>query len=155
MQWVDLQTWLPRNILRKADRMSMAHGLELRVPFLDRQAAAAALALPRRYRCTLRRGKIALRAAARQRLPGKMAAAPKRGFPVPLADWLRQEPYYARVHAAFTGAAAGQFFDTQALCTLLDDHYTGKTNAMTKIWAFYCFLEWYDVYFGGGTARFL
>ena len=84
-----------------------------------------------------------------------MAAAPKRGFPVPLADWLRQEPYYARVHAAFTGAAAEQFFDTQALCTLLDDHYTGKTNAMTKIWAFYCFLEWYDVYFGGGTARIL
>ena len=155
LQWVDLQTWLPRNILRKADRMSMAHGLELRVPFLDRQAAAAALALPRRYRCTLRRGKIALRAAARQRLPGKMAAAPKRGFPVPLADWLRQEPYYARVHAAFTGAAAEQFFDTQALCTLLDDHYTGKTNAMTKIWAFYCFLEWYDIYFGGGTMRIL
>ncbi len=67
-----------------------------------------------------------------------MAAAPKRGFPVPLADWLRQEPYYVRVHAAFASAAAEQFFDTQALCTLLDDK---KTNAMTKIWAFYCFFR--------------
>ena len=64
VQWVDWQTWLPRDILRKADRMSMAHSLELRVPFLDRQVLAAAQALPRRYRCTGRRGKIALRAAA-------------------------------------------------------------------------------------------
>ena len=64
MQWVDWQTWLPRDILRKADRMSMAHSLELRVPFLDRQVLAAARTLPRRYRCTGRRGKIALRAAA-------------------------------------------------------------------------------------------
>ena len=64
VQWVDWQTWLPRDILRKADRMSMAHSLELRVPFLDRQVLAAAQTLPRRYRCTGRRGKIALRAAA-------------------------------------------------------------------------------------------
>ena len=68
VQWVDWQTWLPRDILRKADRMSMAHSLELRVPFLDRQVLAAAQALPRRYRCTGRRGKIALRAAAARRL---------------------------------------------------------------------------------------
>ena len=67
VQWVDWQTWLPRDILRKADRMSMAHSLELRVPFLDRQVLAAAQALPRRYRCTGRRGKIALRAAAARR----------------------------------------------------------------------------------------
>lgn len=69
LQWVDLQTWLPRDILRKADRMSMAHSLELRVPFLDRRVLAVALGLPRRYRCTARRGKIALRAAAARRLP--------------------------------------------------------------------------------------
>lgn len=83
LQWVDLQTWLPRDILRKADRMSMAHSLELRVPFLDRRVLAVALGLPRRYRCTGRRGKIALRAAAARRLPGALAANPKRGFPVP------------------------------------------------------------------------
>ncbi len=61
--------------------MSMAHSLELRVPFLDRQVLAAAQALPRRYRCTGRRGKIALRAAAARRLPPQLADAPKRGFP--------------------------------------------------------------------------
>lgn len=149
VQWVDWQTWLPRDILRKADRMSMAHSLELRVPFLDRQVLAAAQALPRRYRCTGRRGKIALRAAAARRLPPQLADAPKRGFPVPLADWLRQEKYYALVKAKLTGPAAERFFDTGALCALLDAHRAGKINAMTKLWAFYCFIEWYEVYFTG------
>lgn len=149
VQWVDWQTWLPRDILRKADRMSMAHSLELRVPFLDRQVLAAAQALPRRYRCTGRRGKIALRAAAARRLPPQLADAPKRGFPVPLADWLRQEKYYALVKAKLTGPVAERFFDTGALCALLDAHRAGKTNAMTKLWAFYCFVEWYEVYFTG------
>ena len=65
----------------------------------------------------------------------------------PLADWLRQDEYYARVKAKFTGPVAERFFDTGALCALLDDHRAGKTNAMTKIWAFYCFIEWYEVYF--------
>ena len=149
VQWVDWQTWLPRDTLRKADRMSMAHSLELRVPFLDRQVLAAAQALPRRYRCTGRRGKIALRAAAARRLPPQLADAPKRGFPVPLADWLRQEKYYALVKAKLTGPVAERFFDTGALCALLDAHRAGKTNAMTKLWAFYCFIEWYEVYFTG------
>lgn len=149
VQWVDWQTWLPRDILRKADRMSMAHSLELRVPFLDRQVLAAARTLPRRYRCTGRRGKIALRAAAARRLPPQLADAPKRGFPVPLADWLRQEKYYALVKAKLTGPVAERFFDTGALCALLDAHRAGKTNAMTKLWAFYCFIEWYEVYFTG------
>ena len=149
VQWVDLQTWLPKDILRKADRMSMAHSLELRVPFLDRRVAAVALGLPRRYRCTGRRSKVALRAAAARRLPGALAAQPKRGFPVPLADWLRQDKYYNKVRAKFTGPVAERFFDTQALCALLDAHRAGKTNAMTKIWVFYCFIEWYEVYFLG------
>lgn len=147
MQQVDINLWLAGDILLKADKMSMAHSLELRVPFLDRRVLAVALGLPRRYRCTARRGKIALRAAAARRLPRALATNPKRGFPVPLADWLRQDEYYARVKAKFTGPAAERFFDTGALCALLDDHRAGKTNAMTKIWAFYCFIEWYEVYF--------
>ena len=98
-------------------------------------------------RCTGRRGKIALRAAAARRLPGALAANPKRGFPVPLADWLCQDEYYKRVRTKFTGPVAERFFDTAALCALLDAHRAGKTNAMTKLWAFYCFIEWYEVYF--------
>ena len=77
-------------------------------------------------------------AAAPRRMPPQLADAPKRGFPVPLADWLRQEKYYALVKAKLTGPAAERFFDTGALCALLDAHRAGKTNAMTKLWAFYC-----------------
>ena len=90
-----------------------------------------------------------MRAAAARRLPPQLADAPKRGFPVPLADWLRQEKYYALVKAKLTGPVAERFFDTGALCALLDAHRAGKTNAMTKLWAFYCFVEWYEVYFTG------
>ena len=90
---------------------------------------------------------MALRATAARSLPRALATNPKRGFPVPLADWLRQDEYYVRVKAKFTGPVAERFFDTGALCALLDDHRAGKTNAMTKIWAFYCFIEWYEVYF--------
>ena len=90
-----------------------------------------------------------MRAAAARRLPPQLADAPKRGFPVPLADWLRQEKYYALVKAKLTGPVAERFFDTGALCALLDAHRAGKTNAMTKLWAFYCFIEWYEVYFTG------
>ena len=90
---------------------------------------------------------MALRAAAGRSLPPELARRKKRGFPVPLADWLRQDPYYAMVREAFSGAVAERFFDTRALCTLLDDHRAGKVNAMTKIWSFYCFLVWYQLYF--------
>ena len=90
-----------------------------------------------------------MRAAAARRLPPQLADAPKRGFPVPLADWLRQEKYSALVKAKLTGPEAERFFDTGALCALLDAHRAGKTNAMTKLWAFYCFIEWYEVYFTG------
>ena len=149
LQWVDLQTWLPRDILRKADRMSMAHGLELRVPFLDREVLEAALALPRPLRCTRRRTKVALRAAAARSLPPALARRPKQGFPVPLAAWLRQEPWYSQVRAKLTGEVAAQFFNTRALADLLDAHRAGRTNAMTKLWSFYCFVVWYELYFVG------
>ena len=148
LQWVDLHTWLPYDILRKADRMSMAHGLELRVPFLDREVWDVARGLPRRLRCTRRRGKVALRAAAARSLPRAVARRKKRGFPVPLAAWLRQEPYYTRVREAFTSPAAARFFDTGALCELLEAHRAGRTQGMTQIWAVYSFLLWYGLYFG-------
>ena len=147
LQWVDLHTWLPRDILRKADRMSMAHSLELRVPFLDRAVLAVAMELPRADRCTRRKTKVALRAAAARSLPPELAGRKKRGFPVPLADWLRQDTYYTMVREKFVGPVAERFFDTRALCDLLEAHRTGKVNAMTKIWSFYCFIVWYELYF--------
>ena len=129
----------------------MARAGSLRQPRCTSSAAnstADTAKIPTRMaNCTGRRGKPALRAAAACRLPGRLAEAPKRGFPVPLADWLRQDETYARVRAKLTGPVAARFFDTAALCALLDAHRAGTTNAMTKIWAFYCFIEWYELYF--------
>lgn len=147
MQYVDYYTWLLHDILLKADKMSMASSLELRVPFLDREVLKVALAIPSRHR--VRRGatKVALRRAALRRIPEKTAMKRKLGFPVPLDDWLRQEPYYGQVRAAFTSETAEQFFDVPRILALLDEHRAGTAHQMKKIWTVYSFLVWYEEFF--------
>ncbi|MDD4850128.1 MAG: asparagine synthase (glutamine-hydrolyzing) [Gemmiger sp.] len=152
LQWVDIHTWVLYDILLKADRMSMANSLELRVPFLDRHMLELALSIPQRYRSGKEQTKIALRGAAFKQLPASVANRKKLGFPVPLNDWLRQDKYYAMVREKFTGPVAEQFFDTAALCRLLDDHKNGKAKNMTKIWSFYSFILWYELYFVNESA---
>ena len=90
MQWCDLHLWLAGDILLKADKMSMAHSLELRVPFLDREVFALEHADLVYAKADARQTKKALRAAAALRLPRPSAQRKKRGFPVPVRDWLRQ-----------------------------------------------------------------
>ena len=90
LQWVDIHTWMLYDILLKADRMSMANSLELRVPFLDREVLKVATALPARLRSGKEQTKIALRRAAMAQLPESVAKRKKLGFPVPLNDWLRR-----------------------------------------------------------------
>ena len=147
VQWVDWQTWLPRDILRKADRMSMAHSLELRVPFLDREVWALAAALPAAAKADARTTKIALRRAAARTLPAASAARKKLGFPVPVRDWLRQEPYTSRVRAVFSRPAAAEFFDPRALHSMLNQHLHGG-DCWRQIWCVYSFLIWYEQFFG-------
>ena len=147
LQWVDMHTWMLYDILLKADRMSMANSLELRVPFLDREMLELALSIPRRYRCDEEHTKIALRAAALRQLPESVAKRRKLGFPVPLNDWLRQDKYYAMVREKFAGPVAERFFNTEAILRLLDDHKAGRAKNMTKIWSIYSFILWYELYF--------
>ena len=147
LQWVDMHTWMLYDILLKADRMSMANSLELRVPFLDREMLELALSIPQRYRSGKEQTKIALRGAALKQLPDSVAKRKKLGFPVPLNDWLRQDKYTAMVREKFTGPVAEQFFNTAELCRLLDDHVAGRAKNMTKIWSFYSFILWYELYF--------
>ena len=71
----------------------------------------------------------------------------KLGFPVPLDDWLRQEPYYGQVRAAFTSETAEQFFDVPRILALLDEHRAGTAHQMKKIWTVYSFLVWYEEFF--------
>ena len=149
MQACDLALWLPGDILLKADKMSMAHGLELRVPFLDHAVWNAARRLPPAAKADARQTKRALRAAAARRLPGADAARPKRGFPVPVRDWLRQERWAAPVRAAFDRPAAARFFCVRRLHRMLRQHLRGTRDNWRQIFCIYCFLVWYEQYFEG------
>ena len=147
MQQVDLQLWLAGDILLKADKMSMAHSLELRVPYLDKEVFALAAALPATAKANARMTKIALRQAAARTLPPSAAARKKLGFPVPVRDWLRQEPYTSRVRAVFSRPAAGEFFNVRLLHTMLNHHLHGG-DCWRQSWCVSSFLIWSEQFFG-------
>lgn len=147
MQTADILTWMQQDILLKADKMSMASSLELRVPFLDREVFALASTLPASQRVGRRETKIALRAAAARTLPQATAAMPKQGFVTPLAQWLREEPWHSQVREVLNSERARRFFRTDRLNALLDEHQRGPRSHMKKIWSAYCFLNWHEQYF--------
>lgn len=147
LQYVDMHTWMIYDILLKADRMSMANSLELRVPFLDKKMLELSTRIPSRYRAANETTKIALRGAAIKQLPERTANKKKLGFPVPLNDWLHEDKYYNKVKAAFQSDIAEKFFVTSELMKLLDDHKSGKALNMQKIWSFYTFILWYEQFF--------
>lgn len=147
LQYVDMHTWMIYDILLKADRMSMANSLELRVPFLDKKMLELSTRIPSRYRAANETTKIALRGAAIKQLPERTANKKKLGFPVPLNDWLREDKYYNKVKAAFQSDIAEKFFVTSELMKLLDDHKSDKALNMQKIWSFYTFILWYEQFF--------
>lgn len=147
MQYADLRVWLPCDILQKADKMSMAASLELRVPFLDREVMAQALRLPTAERVTRAQTKPALRRAAAALLPAETAQRPKIGFVTPLAQWLREEPWHSQVRERLTGPEAARFFNVGALGELLDEHRAGHRSHMKRLWSAYCFLVWHEEFF--------
>ncbi|MBQ7940359.1 MAG: asparagine synthase (glutamine-hydrolyzing) [Clostridia bacterium] len=146
-QYLDLNLWLPGDILLKADKMSMAHSLELRVPYLDRDIMAQAQSLPAHYKIDGVNTKHVLRVAANKTLPDAWANRTKKGFPVPIRNWLREDRYYNLVKESFTSDAAAEYFDTEALISLLDEHRSGVNNGR-RIWTVYTFLTWHKVFFG-------
>ena len=147
MQYIDLHLWMTGDILLKADKMSMAHSLELRVPFLDRKVMELAEQIPVKDRVTETETKYAMRLAALQACPPQTAKKKKLGFPVPIRVWLKEDKYYNIVKDKFTSPQSAQFFHTDKLVQLLDDHRAGKYDYSRKIWTVFSFLVWYDVYF--------
>ena len=147
MQFVDLNAWMVGDILLKADKMSMANSLELRVPFLDKEVMALAQRIPLKYRVNSENTKYAMRKAALRRMPEKWADKKKLGFPVPTRVWLKEDKYYNIVREKFTGEVAEKFFHTEQLVKLLDDHKNGKADNSRRVWTVYTFLVWYDQYF--------
>ncbi|OJV65939.1 MAG: asparagine synthase (glutamine-hydrolyzing) [Clostridiales bacterium 38-18] len=147
MQYLDLHLWLPGDILLKADKMSMAHSLELRVPFLDREVMQFASTLPKEQRVNRENTKYALRVAANEILPEAWAKRPKLGFPVPIKYWMKEEKFYNLIKGEFDSAHAAEFFDTKLLVKYLDEHYTGTRNRARYIWTVYVFLIWHKQFF--------
>ncbi|MBC7959514.1 MAG: asparagine synthase (glutamine-hydrolyzing) [Vallitaleaceae bacterium] len=147
MQFLDIHMWMAGDILLKADKMSMAHSLELRVPFLDKEVMALAGKIPTRYRINKLNTKYAMRLAALRNIPEKVAHKKKLGFPVPVRVWLREEKYYNVVKAAFTTEHAKHYFKEKELLKILDSHYKGKKDNSRKIWTVYMFLVWYEQFF--------
>lgn len=153
MQYIDMNFWLVGDILLKTDKMAMAHSLESRVPFLDKEVWAVARRLPTPRKISLETTKIALRHAAEKLLPKKFCEKRKLGFPVPTRVWLRQEKYYDRVKEAFQSPISEQYFHTEELMSLLDEHRSGLADNSRKIWTVYTFLVWYDQFFSKETAK--
>ncbi len=153
MQTLDINLWMVGDILLKADRMSMANSLELRVPFLDKEVFKVASSLPTHLRCNKKNTKYAMRKAAERHLPKETAEKEKLGFPVPTRVWLRDEHYYNVVKKAFKSETAEKFFNTDILVNWLDIHYSQKEDYSRKIWTVYVFIVWYDIYFNENDKK--
>ena len=147
MQYIDLNFWLIGDILLKADKMSMAHSLESRVPYLDREVFELAKTLPAKYKVSDENTKLAFRKAAARDLASKVSTKKKLGFPVPIRIWLKSDKYYEIVKKAFESKEAEKFFNTKELIKLLDEHKLGKADYSRHIWNVYMFLIWYERFF--------
>ena len=148
MQYIDINLWMIGDILLKADRMSMANSLELRVPFLDKEVWNLARTIPAKYKVTKDgKTKVAMRKAALKNMPEKVASRKKLGFPVPTREWLKQEKYYNIVKKEFESETAKKYFVTDEIVKLLDEHIQLKKDNSRKIWTIYVFLIWYKQFF--------
>lgn len=145
MQYIDFNFWLVGDILLKADKMSMANSLEVRVPYLDRVLVDYVRHLPTKYKVNEKVTKYAFREVAKEVLDKKVANKKKLGFPVPIRVWLREEDTYNLVKNTFLEGS--EFFNTKYLIKLLDDHKNEKRDNSRKIWTIYTFLVWYKQYF--------
>ncbi len=147
MQFIDMNFWLVGDILLKADKMSMANSLEVRVPFLDKEVFKVASNIRSDFRVNRVSTKYAFRLAAKDRLPEIVANKKKLGFPVPIRIWLKEDKYYNIVRKAFTSKTAEKYFNIDKIVGFLDRHKKGKGDFSRKIWTIYMFLVWHKEYF--------
>lgn len=147
MQQIDINNWLPGDILQKADRMSMANSLEVRVPYLDYDVFDFARKLPIKAKIRKGQTKYIFRRVASKKLPEQIADRKKLGFPVPIRIWILEEPWKSEIKKAFVSDAARRFFNIRQLLVLLEEHVNKKKDNSRKIWTVYMFLVWYRIFF--------
>ena len=147
MQAIDINYWLMKDILQKADRMTMANSIEGRVPFIDKEVYKIASSLPLDYKVTKKNTKVALRDAAKKVIPNESYNRKKLGFPVPVRAWMKDDDVYNIIKKEFETDTAKEFFNTKKLIKMLDCHKACKSDNYRKIWNVFVFLKWYDVFF--------
>lgn len=150
--YLDMKMWIVEDILLKADKMTMANSIELRVPLLDKKMWELARTIPVKHKVHNEITKYAFRTAAKNKLPEDWAKRRKLGFVVPFVVWIKEEKYYKIVKEVFNKDFVSEFFDKDKINKLLDDHFNGITNNGRKVYTIYTFLKWYEIYFKGVAA---
>lgn len=145
MQFIDIHTWLNGDLLLNADRTTMAHSLELRTPFLDKEVFKVARTLPSDIRIANGTTKYILRKAAESFVPDNVLYRKKLGFPVPIRHWLKDE-MNEWAKGIIRESATDHLINKQYVLQLLDDHCAGKADNSRKIWTVLTFMVWYKVY---------
>ncbi|MBU5309356.1 asparagine synthase (glutamine-hydrolyzing) [Ligilactobacillus saerimneri] len=145
MQFIDMHQWLNGDLLRNADRTTMAHSLELRTPFLDVNVFKVASEIPAKYRIAHGTTKYILRQAAEGIVPAHVLHRPKLGFPVPIRFWLKNEMYdWAR--QIINDSQTDYLFNKQYFLQLLEDHRQDKRDNSRKLWTVLTFMMWHKLY---------
>mgnify|MGYP000749728021 FL=1 len=149
MQAIDINFWLMKDILLKADRMTMASSIEGRVPFIDKEVFSVASKLPFDYKVTKENTKVALREAAKEVIPTDAYKKKKLGFPVPIREWIKDGAFKEDIEKTINSDVANRYFNVKFLNKLFNEHLSGKKDNYRKIWTVYTFIKWYQVFFEG------
>jgi len=154
MLFTDLHTYLPDDELRKIDRISMRHSLEVRVPFLDHKLVEFVATIPARHKLKMWKKKHVLIRALSDTLPRKILVRRKQGFSIPLSTWLRS-PLRDLVHTYLSGSALRDLnlFSPKAVARILTEHDQRVRNHETSIWALLIFVMWHDLYIRTDSPR--
>jgi asparagine synthase (glutamine-hydrolysing) len=148
MQYIDIHTWMRGDILLKADKMTMAHSLELRVPFLDKEVFEAASKIPTSLKTANGTTKYILRKAAEGIVPEHVLNRKKLGFPVPIRHWLKNE-MNEWAKTIIRESSTDHLINKSYVLNLLEDHCQGKADNSRKIWTVLIFMIWHQVYVEG------
>ena len=147
MLYFDLKVWLPDDLLVKADKMTMATSLELRVPFLDHDLIEWAWRLPSHLKLRAGTGKYLLRQAVAERLPAPILSRSKLGFPVPTRGWFQGSlERAARNLLLEQGGVCSRLFEARQLAALLDRHERGAEDFGGEIYALVVFALWHRLF---------
>jgi asparagine synthase (glutamine-hydrolysing) len=154
MLYVDTHIWLPDDLLLKADKMTMAHALELRVPFLDHRLIEFAATLPRSSKVQGRSGKTLLRRLMAPKLPEPILSRTKKGFPVPTEHWLRGPLRdWTRDALLGAGSAVEGYMETAVIRQIVEQHEQGAVNRDREIWALLIFEFWHRQFMNRASQR--